>query len=199
MAQIISSTSFGCPGGPERSNSSWCKIHSASTILTLDVDKWPKPDPSNYWLAEGGKTGKEQGFILYLGCSTTVFGVRLRNTQNAFIQDRSTKKFRILGSVRDNGPWEELLVANLEDARNQELVPLQQLTFVNSAVVSYIKFELLEYWGSGGGLQYLEIISSSPLQPGLFVYLENYPKSILSVVQTMLPFREWRRLPDGAI
>ena len=158
----------------------------ASNVLTLDIDRVGHLDSSNYWLAEDGKTGKEQGFILYLGCSTTVFGVRLRNTQNAKAQDRSTKKFRILGSVKDNGPWEELLVANLEDARNQELVPVQQLMFVNSAVVSYIKFELLENWGLGGGLQYFAILSSSPLQPGFLCHLTMNPLICFSQTTTNL-------------
>ena len=90
-----------------------------------------------------------------LGCSTTVWGVSLRNTHNSYARDRSTKKFRVLGSATDNGPWEELLVADLEDSRLQNPPPVQQLMFANPAVMSFIKFELLEYWGNeGGGLQY---------------------------------------------
>ena len=89
-----------------------------------------------------------------LGRSTAVWGVSLRNTHNTFFHDRSTKRFRILGSANDTGPWEELLVANLEDSRRQNPPPVQQLIFANPAVVSFIKFELLEYWGNGGGLQY---------------------------------------------
>jgi len=89
-----------------------------------------------------------------LGRSTAVWGVSLRNTQNTYGRDYSTKRFRILGSATDTGPWEELLVADLEDSRRQNPPPVQQLIFANPAVVSFIKFELLEYWGSGGGLQY---------------------------------------------
>ena len=94
---------------------------------------------------------------MYLGCRKTVRGVFLKNTHNAGFRDRSTKKFRILGSTTKNGPWQELLVANLEDSRQQDPPPVQQLTFANSAVVSFVKFELLEYHGSGGGLQYFAI------------------------------------------
>ena len=120
-----------------------------------DDDNWPGGTTiANYWLAEKGKVGKEQGFIMNLGCSKTVTGVSLKNTRNGFHRDYSTKKFRILGSTTNNGPWQELLVANLEDSRQQNPPPLQQLMFANSAVVSFIKFELLEFYGYGGGLQY---------------------------------------------
>ena len=159
--QIISSTSFGCPGGPENSDSWLCGPFSANHILSLDVDKkhWPRRGhkSANFWLAENGKAGEEQGFIMSLGCNKRVAGVNIRNTHNAYHRDRSTKKFRILGSVAYDGPWQELLVANLEDSRHQNPVPLQQLMFYNSAVVSFIKFELLEYYGNGGGLQYFAV------------------------------------------
>ena len=164
--QIVSYTSFNCPGGPEQSDSDWCDVFPASNILTLDDDdEWGSAEvpieqrgPANYWLTENRKTGGEQGFVMYLGCRKTVTGVSLRNTHNAWHHDRSTKKFRILGSATNDGPWQELLVADLEDSRHQNPPPLQQLMFANSAVVSFVKFELLEYYGTGGGLQYLAVI-----------------------------------------
>ena len=159
--QMVSSTSYGCPGGPEQSDSSLCSVFPASNILTLDDDDErdvnPWPGQSNYWKAEDGKVGEEQGFIMYLGCIKTVTGVSLKNTHNAHHHDRSTKKFRILGSATNSGPWQELLVADLEDSRNQDPPPLQQLMFENSAAVSFIKFELLGYCGQSGGLQYFAI------------------------------------------
>ena len=36
--QIVSSTSFGCLGGAEQSDSSLCSVFPASNILTLDDD-----------------------------------------------------------------------------------------------------------------------------------------------------------------
>ena len=155
--QIGSSTSWHCPGGPEQSDKHWCDVFPASNILSLDEDDEWNRDPANYWLAEDGKTGEEQGFIMYLGCRKTVRGVSLKNTHNAGHHDRSTKKFRILGSSTNNGPWQELLVADLEDSRHQNPPPLQQLMFENSAAVSFIKFELLGYYGQSGGLQYFAI------------------------------------------
>ena len=76
--QIVSYTSWNCPGGREQSDSSWCDKFPASNILSLDVDQWGE----NYWISEEKKTGEEQGFILYLGCSKTVRGVSLKNTPN---------------------------------------------------------------------------------------------------------------------
>ena len=157
--QIISSTSWNCPGGPEKSSSSWCKMFSASNVLSDAVEK--KNDGqkwANFWLAEQRKAGEEQGFIMSLGCNKRVAGVNLRNTHNAHHHDRSTKKFRVLGSADKNGPWQELLLANLEDSRRQDPPPFQQLMFPNSAAVSFLKFELLEYYGRGGGLQFFEVI-----------------------------------------
>ena len=167
--QIVSSTSYECPGGPEKLlvlSGTWCGTFLATNLLSKEVDRWSgkSGEPANYWLTENGKTGREQGFIMYLGCSKTVRGVSIRNTHNARHHDRSTKKFRILGSDTKYGPWQELLVANVADSRRQNPPPLQQLMFANSAVVSFIKFELLDYWGpkdqkyKGGGLQYFGVI-----------------------------------------
>ena len=172
--RVLSSTSWSCPGGPETSSSSWCQIFLASNLLTLDTDHWsgggyPPSNPSgphdaNYWLTEEEKKGEEQGFIMDLGCEKTVQGVSLRNTHNGRHRDRSTKKFRLRGSLNYNGPWNELLVADLEDSRNQNPPPVQNLTFANSATVRFVKFELLEYWGNGGGLQYFEVLTGWPMK-----------------------------------
>ena len=174
--QMVSHTSWSCPGGPEQSDSSWCSVFPASNILSLDDDdEWNGSggSPANYWLSEEGKTGEDQGFILYLGCIKTVTGVSLKNTHNAHHHDRSTKKFRILGSATENGPWQELLVANDEDMERRRRAygpgwlalvqdtPVQQLMFAKPTDVSFIKFELLEYYGHGGGLQYFAIGKAS--------------------------------------
>ena len=159
LEQIVSSKSLYCPEGVEGSSSKeWCRIFLATNILSLDVDRWNESpngaiETANYWLAEN-KTVEDQGFVMSLGRSSTVWGVSLRNTHNSYHRDRSTKKFKVLGGTTDNGPWEELLVADLEDSRRQNPPPVQQKMFANPANVSFIKFELLEYWRNGGGLQY---------------------------------------------
>jgi len=148
LEQIVSSKSWRCPGGDIN-----CRLFFARNVLTLDTDRGGTGSNANYWLAEDAAV-EDQGFTMSLGHSTTVWGVTLRNTHNSYDRGRSTKRFRILGSANATGPWEELLVADLEDSRRQNPPPVQQLIFANPAVVSFIKFELLEYWGNGGGLQY---------------------------------------------
>ena len=159
--RIHSSTSLFCPEGFPGSGNHWCHTFPAYNILSLDVDRWsgnPR-ETANYWLAENGKKGKDQGFILDLGCIRTVQGVRLRNVRNPENLDRSTKKFQLLGSASNNGPWEGLLVANLEDSRPQDPPPVLTLTFDKPSVARFVKFELLDFWGTeGGGLQYLEVL-----------------------------------------
>ena len=97
-----------------------------------------------------------------LGCAKTVEGVTFRNTHNRQSRDRSTKTFKLLGSSEQNGPWRELLLAHLVDSRNQDVPPVETRTFVSSTVVRYIKFELLAFWGNGGGLQYFKVITGRP-------------------------------------
>ena len=114
----------------------------------------------NIWLAPNKRAGPETGFTLDLGCVKKAEGVRLKNTHNRQYRDRSTKKFRLLGSPTSaEGPWQTLLEANLEDSRQQRPPPIKQLMFENPQNVRFIKFELLEFLQWGGGLQYFEVLS----------------------------------------
>ena len=173
--QIVSSTSYKCPGGPEKSDKKdWCSSFAAKHLQSDEEEKRDGKKFANYWLSEDKKKGEGQGFVMNLGRSKTVRGVYLKNTHNAKYRDRSTKKFRILGSDTEDGPWQELLVAELEDSREQKPPPLQHLMFENSAAVSFIKFELLEYYGTGGGLQYFAVPGGLLLIWNFFVYLANF-------------------------
>ena len=133
----------------------------------------PKHDfaKMNYWLAKYNKTGPDQGFLLDLGCSKRAVGVRLKNTHNRKSNprthlgdlgtNRGTKRFRLLGSTRSpDGPWQIILEANLEYrfSRKERPPPVKQLIFENPLLVRFVKFELLEFWGLGGGLQYFSIV-----------------------------------------
>ena len=162
--KILSWKSYLCPEGNGQSSNKWCRVFWANNILTLDTDSWSNDfaDSATFWLAEPKKAGKEQGFIMDLGCVTAVEGVSFRNTHNRQFRDRSTRKFKLLGSSEQNGPWSELLLAHLVDSRNQDVPPVETRTFVSSTVVRYIKFELLAFWGNGGGLQYFKVITGRP-------------------------------------
>ena len=152
---MILSTSYGCPGGPENSDDTRCTLYPATNVLALEGTG----QRYDFWLSENFKKGTDQRFVVSLGCSKTVKGVTLRNTNNGGVGDRSTKHFRILGSNNENGPWEELLHEHLEDSRQQAPPPLQQFMFAKSASAEFIQFQLLDYWGVGGGLQHLCIMS----------------------------------------
>ena len=46
----------------------------------------------------------------------------------------------------------------LGDSRNTtDPLPLQKIPFTEPATAQYIKFELVSWWGNGGGLQYFDI------------------------------------------
>ena len=137
-----------------------------------------------------------------LGCVTSVEGVSFRNTHNRQFRDRSTRKFKLLGSSEQNGPWRELLLADLVDSRNQDLPPVETRTFVSSTVVRFIKFELLAFWGNGGGLQYFKVITGRPngilLATQAFFILQKlvdqpHPPALLAAASNKLERNQKRR------
>ena len=55
-------------------------------------------------------------------------------------------------------PWTSVLETSLDDSRQQQdPLPLQVLHLQRSVQAKFIKFDLLEWYGHGGGLQYLDI------------------------------------------
>ena len=150
--QVVASTSYDCPGG------SHCGKFPASGVFSLADDQ--VKSRRNFWLAPEKKAGAEQGFTLDLGCAKKAEGVRLKNTHNRSYRNRGTKRFRLLGSNSSaQGPWQTILEANLEDSRQQRPPPVKKLLFEKALVVRFLKFELLEFWGSGGGLQHLSVLT----------------------------------------
>ena len=100
-----------------------------------------------------------------LGCKKQVSGVWLKNVQNPPSFDRGTKMFRLLGSSTfSDGPWKRLIGNLLEDSRKKP-PKVKTLMFDKPLVLRYLKFELVEYWGLGGGLQYFEpIFTDTPVK-----------------------------------
>ena len=151
----------GCDGGEYKivNSTIYDERFSADNIFSLEDDQL-QYGSANYWLAEDERAGPDQGFLLDLGCPKTIVGIRLKNTQNRGLLDRGTKRFRLLGSANDStdGSWEVILEQNLEDSTKQTPPPTLELMFQDSLVVRYIKFELLEFWGNGGGLQYFAVM-----------------------------------------
>ena len=141
-----------------QSSTSYSSMFPADTIFSLEDDKITNKK-ANFWLAENNRAGPDQGFVLDLGCSKSLLGVQLKNTHGGPRRNRGTKKFRLLGSTSDpSGPWSFIRSGDLEDSRQQRPPPVKSLMFVDPVVVRFLKFELLEFWGSGGGLQHFEAL-----------------------------------------
>ena len=152
--RVVASTSYDCPGGVH------CGRFPASAVFSLGQDMLVGDNKFNFWLAPQEKAGAEQGFTLDLGSAQNAVGVRLKNTHNLQFRDRGTKRFRLLGSSRSSsGPWQTILEAKLKDSRQQKSPPVQKLLFENPLLVRFVKFELLEFWGDGGGLQHFSVLT----------------------------------------
>ena len=160
---VLKSSSYGCQDAVHEMH---CGMFPVSNIFESGIERevgkvaeTGKP-MFNIWLAPNKKKGPETGFTLDLGCVKKAEGVRLKNTHNRQYRDRATKKFKLLGSPTSaEGPWQTLLEANLEDSRQQRPPPIKQLMFENPQNVRFIRFELLEFYGMGGGLQYFEVLA----------------------------------------
>ena len=108
----------------------------------------------NYWLGPDKKVGS---FTLDLGCETRVSMVEIVNTHNAQYKDRSTKEFKVLVSKNENGSWDEVVHKTLEDSRFlPDPLPLKKFSFAEH-IIKYVKFEILSFYGNGGGLQYFHV------------------------------------------
>ena len=61
-------------------------------------------------------------------------------------------------SATESGPWTKILETTVEDSRQQtDPLPLQTFPLAKSASAQFVKFDLLEFYGFGGGLQYLSV------------------------------------------
>ena len=97
--------------------------------------------------------------ILDLGCTKLVRGFLIRNTHNAFHHDRGTQRFNIFGAAEeldeeDEVDWEVLVDDQLEEPRYQNPIPVKVFTLDQPKKIRLVRFVVLSYYGSGGGLQY---------------------------------------------
>ena len=120
---VLKSTSYGCqdalPGWKKGSRPEHCGMFPASNIFESGIERAigkvakTKKTMYNIWLTRNKKAGPDQGFTLDLGCVKKAEGVRLKNTHNRQYRDRSTKKFKLLGSppvlkVRGKRSWKQI-------------------------------------------------------------------------------------------
>ena len=100
-----------------------------------------------------------------------IAGFQIKNSDNKFKGRRSTKDFRVSGSLNKEGPWEILVEDQLNFSRS-ETAQLLNFTFVEPVEIQFLKFELVSYWGPhGGGLQYFGAIPASSItKQKVFIY-----------------------------
>ena len=143
----------------------------AENVLTLEEDLRDSKKHGNYWLA-AHKRSKGQGFKMDLKCDLFASAILLKNTHNAEMRDRATKKFKVLGSKKLEGPWVRLfqpsifakplfqvvlLEKELADSRNDSDPPLNTFPLKKEVELRFLHYQLLDFWGKGGGLQYFSV------------------------------------------
>merc|ERR1711971_947631 len=149
--------------GPEVVHSTAYSSHyPASNVLILgEEDAYLDNTKTNYWLAEFQKT-TGQGFTMRLdACARSVAGIQIKNIGKGLNSHFATKAFKISGSMNENGPWETLVEDQLDDTRGIA-ASLFNFTFEKPVEIQFIKFDLISYWGAGGGgLQYFAAIPAT--------------------------------------
>ena len=106
---------------------------------------------SNYWLARDCEAGFGKGFTLDFGRYRSFNLLQLVNSNNKW---RSTKDFKVYVDV--DGSWVEVINGTLEDGRNLVKLPIQEFSFP-TITGRFVRFDLMSFYGSGGGLQFFYI------------------------------------------
>ena len=131
-------------------------LFPASSVLILGgEDAVLDNGKTNYWLAEEGETTK-QGFTLKVdSCGARwISGIQLKNKGKGSQPGWVTRGFKVSGANNSNGPWQTLLEEELVDTTGNKAASLLDFTFEEAVEVQYLRFDLVSYWGAGGGLQY---------------------------------------------
>ena len=126
----------------------------AEYLLTRNSDDSESHMGRNYWLTPDREGGE---FVLDLGCEKYINLVELINTHNADYRDRSTKRFQVFVSKKENGPWEKVLEKTLEDSTSDNHPYSVQHFQFSRKLALYIKFKVLSYYGKGGGLSHFTV------------------------------------------
>ena len=116
----------------------------------------------DFWLAEIGKT-TGQGFTLNVdSCKRWISGCQIKNKGKGSSGTLyATREFKVSSSKNKNGPWQTLLEEELVDTTGGKAASLLNFTFEQPVEIQFIMFELVSYWGAGGGLQYFAPIPAS--------------------------------------
>ena len=68
------------------------------------------------------------------------------------------------GSLIKDGPWVILAEDRLAYYTGSKPATLRELKFDEAVEVQFLKFDLVSYWGNGGGLQYFAAILTTGIK-----------------------------------
>jgi hypothetical protein len=137
-------------------------------ILYDDCDSFSwHPNTATYWLAPSRTAAS---IVLDLGCTQVINGLTLKNTRNAHENNRGLKQFIVFLSNSTSGPWREVLSGELPDATignstcnvPLNLFELNMTMSEEEKTGRAVKLEVISWYGSGAGLQYLALDSHPP-------------------------------------
>ena len=145
-----------CPTGPKVISADEHPLHPIERVF----------DEKKDWLFDQSDYGQ---FIIDRGCSSAVNSVEIINAENNL---RSSKKVRVSvsNSLSDNS-WIEVLVQELPDKRDcvkrSDCDTLERFYFsFSTKIVRYVKLQVLEVYGVGGGLTKFDIYFGNSLLKG---------------------------------
>ena len=150
-----------CHGGPIVISGDSLNSDSAVEKLLTEDNRGGKDEvKGTFWLAPSGSTAE---FVLELCPPRKVRTLTVVNTHAAEMRNRGTKEFKVyLGE--DTEDWTEVAHETFEDPREstkttEDEVNINWLTTKNIDVTDdmearYVRFELISFYGEGGGLQF---------------------------------------------
>ena len=164
-------------------STSYSRKYPASSLLILgERDRMMDSGFKNYWLAK--TTG--QGFIMKVDtCKRLIAGFQINNIGKGWSgHDHATKEFRVSGSPSEIGPWKTLVEEQLIDTTGNKAASLLNFTFEEPVEIQFLKFDLVSFWGAGGGLQYFAPILASKQHKIVHdkkLYIPEYQKVSLNL------------------
>ena len=108
-------------------------------------------------------------------------------------KNRGTKRFRLLASKSVSGPWKAILQKTLEDSRKKKpcLLTIQlEPNFPIWKIFRFVKFELLDYWGKGGGLQHFSLLTDDNFDD-IFGFDQLSFSVLTNIISINYHFRFW--------
>ena len=115
-------------------------------VQIISRERWFKVFSDENWLGPGI-------FILDLGCEKKVKQIEIINAHKDVWDDCSIEEFLVYTGNDTDGPWDKVVHEVLEDSRDLDTVPLVKFPF-EEKISRFLKFEMVSFYGEGGGLQY---------------------------------------------